>query len=122
MRHSFYGTLILLLTSSNALAQHSCPDGFTFAGTLSGAGSAYSALNERRELNLPAGATLDTSYQQATVRARDGNRRSQSNLRAEDIPKGIHMSAAGTTSLDRGWAISEPELKQVQSRYRFSMK
>src|SRR5262244_2469121 len=94
-------TLALLFTSPVAFAQHSCPEGFTYAGTLSGTGSPHSPLNERRELSLPEGATLDTSYQQTSVRARDGNRRAQSNLRAEDIPKGIHIFAAGTTSLDR---------------------
>jgi hypothetical protein len=117
------GLLILglLFSSSSALAQHSCPEGFNYVGSLSLTGS-YGSAEEKKEIDLPAGATIDTSYQQASIRARDGNRKAQSNLRAEDIPRGIHISPSGSTSLDKGWAVSKPELKQVESRQRFAMK
>lgn len=116
------GLLILglLFTSPSILAQHSCPEGFNYVGTLSLTGS-Y-GTEEKKEIDLPLGATIDTSYQQASIRARGGNQKAQSNLHAEDIPKGIHTSAAGATSLGKGWAVSKPELRQVQSRQIFGMK
>lgn len=120
MKH-LYLTLTLLFAAPIALAQHSCPQGFIYAGKLSGSGG-YGAFDERRELELPEGASLDTSYQQAKVRARDGNSNAKSNLRAEDIPKGIHIAPSGTTSLNKGWAVSKPELKQVDSQYKFGMQ
>ena len=117
------GLLILglLFTSPSILAQHSCPEGFNYVGSLSLTGS-YGAAEEKKEIELPAGATIDTSYQQTSIRARNGNRDAQSNLRAEDIPRGIYLSPSGTTSLGKGWAVSKPELKQVESRQRFGMK
>jgi hypothetical protein len=117
------GLLILglIFTSPSILAQNSCPAGFNYVGNLSLTGS-YGAAEEKKEIELPAGATIDTSYQQTSIRARGGNRKAQSNLRAEDIPRGIHISPSGTTSLDKGWAVSKPELKQVESRQRFGMK
>ena len=117
------GLLILglLFTSPSILAQHSCPEGFNFAGRLSLTGS-YGAAEQEKEVALPKGATVDTSFQQTSVRARDGNEKAQSNLRAEDIPKGIYISPSGTTSLGKGWAVNKPELKGVQSRKIFGMK
>jgi len=100
--------VILLLRSALSLAQHSCPEGFRYVGTLSGTGS-YGEFNEWRELTLPEGATLDISYQQTAVRARNGNASAKSNLTAADTPKGIHISAAGTTDFDKGWALSDPK-------------
>jgi hypothetical protein len=100
------GLLILglLFTSPSILAQNSCPAGFNYVGNLSLTGS-YGAAEEKKEIVLPAGATIDTSYQQTSIRTRGGNRKAQSNLRAEDIPRGIHISPSGTTSLDKGWAV-----------------
>jgi hypothetical protein len=117
------GVLILglLCAAPSILAQHSCPEGFTYVGSLSLTGS-YGATEETKEIALPVGATIDTSYQQASIRARNGNKKAQSNLRAEDIPKGVHINPSGTTALDKGWAVSKPELKQVQSRQIFGMK
>lgn len=117
------GLLILglLFTSHSTLAQHSCPEELNYAGSLSLTGS-YGAAEEKKEIALPEGATIDTSYQQKSVRARNGNEKAVSDLRAEDIPKGIHITPSGTTSLGKGWAVSKPELKQIQSRRLFGMK
>jgi hypothetical protein len=117
------GLLILglLFGSPLALPQHSCPEGLKYVGSLSLTGS-YGAAEEKKEIALPEGATVDTTYQQTSVRARDGNRKAQSNLRAEDIPKGIYISPSGTTSLGKGWAVNKPELEGVQSRQIFGMK
>jgi len=43
-------------------------------------------------------------------------------LRAADIPKGIHIFPHGSTDFDKGRAVSEPKLEQVQSGYKFGMK
>ena len=111
----------LLFTSPLTLAQHSCPEGLKYVGSLSLTGS-YGAAEEKKEIALPEGATVDTSFQQKSVRARNGNKKAQSDLRAEDIPKGILIIPSGTTSLGKGWAVSKPELKQVQSHQLFGMK
>jgi hypothetical protein len=122
-------SFVMSFASSLAFAQHNCPQGFQYAGTLRGTGSFVSEFNERREVNLPENATLDTSYQQANVRSHGGNSKAHSDLRPKDIPKGIHIMAAGTTDLEKGWAISAPELVVVQPpasgnapRYKFGMK
>jgi hypothetical protein len=106
------------------LAQHNCPPGFDYAGTLNGAGVYGVAFDERREVNLPSYATLDTSFQQTKVRAFAGNRQAKSDLQAKDIPKGIYIITGGSTIHENGWAVSAPELKTVgePARYRFGMK
>lgn len=110
--------------AASLLAQHNCPQGFNFAGTLRGTGSYGTPFDERRELNLPQDATIDTSFQQSNVRARAGNGLAQSKLQAKDIPKGILIIPGGSTLYDNGWAVSAPELKTVgePAQYRFGMK
>jgi len=120
MKYLLSSTLFLIATAPSAFAQHNCPEGFRYAGSLVGAGG-YEEFNARRELLLPEGATIDTSYQQASVRARGGNSKAKSNLRAGDIPKGIHIITHGSTDFEKGWAVSDPKLEQVQSRYKFGM-
>jgi hypothetical protein len=117
-------TLGLLSMAVPLLAQHNCPEGLLFAGTLTGTGSYGIAFDERRELNLPPNATIDTSFQQSNVRVRAGNSRAQSTLQGKDIPKGIYIIPGGSTSYDNGWAVSAPELKTVgdPAQYRFGMK
>ena len=81
-------------------------------------------LDERREIDLPEDATIDTSFQQSNVRVRAGNGRAQSNLQAKNIPKGIYIIPFGSALYDTGWAVSAPELKTVgePAQYRFGMK
>ncbi|HUL35056.1 MAG TPA: hypothetical protein VL128_14315 [Candidatus Eisenbacteria bacterium] len=113
--------LFLTAAAPSAFAQHNCPQGFQYAGTLSGTGG-YEEFNERVELLLPEGATIDTTYQQPSVRSRDGNKAAKSDLRAANIPKGIHIIPHGLTDYQKGWAVSAPKLEQVQGRYKFGMK
>jgi hypothetical protein len=117
-------TLGLLSMGTPLLAQHNCPPGFDFAGTLKGAGSYGVAFDERREINLPPYATIDTSFQQISVRAHAGNGQAKSDLQAKDIPKGIYIITGGSTMFENGWAVSAPELKTVgePARYHFGMK
>ncbi len=117
-------TLGLLSMAAPVLAQHGCPERFNFAGTLKGNGSYGVPFDERRELNLPPNATIDTSFQQSDVRAHAGNGLAQSDLHAKDIPKGIYIIPSGSTLNDSGWAVSAPELKTVgdPARYRFGMR
>ena len=63
-------TLGLLSMAPPFLGQHNCPQGSNYAGTLQGTGSFGIAFDERREVNLPPYATIDTSFQQKNVRAR----------------------------------------------------
>jgi hypothetical protein len=117
-------TLGLLSMAAPLLAQHNCPEGFHYVGALQGTGSYGIAFDERRELNLPEHATIDPSFQQSNVRARAGNGRAKSDLRAKDIPKGILIIPSGSTLYDNGWAVSAPELETVgePAQYRFGMK
>ena len=114
----------LLSMAPPLLAQHNCPEGFNFAGSLEGTGSGGVAFNERREVDLPLDATIDTSYQQSNVRAHAGKGKAPTDLNAKDIPKGIYIITGGSTQFDNGWAVSAPELKTVgePARYRFGMK
>ena len=97
------------------LAQHNCPPGFDYAGTLKGAGAGGVAFDERREVNLPPYATIDTSFQQSKVRAHRGNGQAQSDLHAKDIPKGIYIITGGSTIHVNSWAVSAPELRRWAS-------
>ena len=117
-------TLGLLSIAVPLFAQHNCPQGFNYAGTLTGTGSYGIAFDERREINLPEDATIDTSFQQSNVRVRGGNSRAKSDMQAKDIPKGILIIPSGSTRYDNGWAVSAPELKTVgePAQYRFGMK
>jgi hypothetical protein len=121
--------LSVLAMESALLAQHNCPEGFRYVGKMSGTGSYGSPFKEKRELILPEGATLDTSYQQKQLRARSGNEMAQSKLVATDIPKGILIITYGSTTYDQGWAVSAPQLRLVQPgdnssppRYAFGMQ
>jgi hypothetical protein len=125
------GLLALLgfYTSSVALPQNSCPQGFQYAGTLSGTGSILSEFNERRQINLPENATIDTTYQQAIVRSHGGSVKPRSELRAKDIPKGVLIIPYGSTDLEKGWSVSAPELVAIKAPgseriagYKFGMK
>jgi hypothetical protein len=124
-------SLVVLFMPSFTLAQHNCPQGFQYVGNLSRTGSFGNELNEKREINLPENATIDQSYQQTRIRSQNGNPRAHSDLLPKDIPKGIHIITYGSTDLEKGWAVSAPELTKViinsQSgesdiRYRFRMK
>jgi hypothetical protein len=120
---------VCFCASSLALAQNNCPQGFRFVGTLSGTGSVVSEFNERREINLPENATIDTTYQQANVRSHGGSVKPKSELRAKDIPKGILIIPYGSTDLEKGWSVSAPELVAIKAPgspsvtgYKFGMK
>jgi hypothetical protein len=93
---------------------------------MSGTASYGTPFNERREVTLPEGATLDTSFQQQKVRSSAGNQKAQSNLLAKDIPKGILIIPSGSTTYGQSWAVSAPELKVVGSgdnaQYKFGMQ
>ena len=118
--------LISVLLSMCVLSsgQSNCPQGFVYVGTLSGTGSATSELNQRLSLKLPQSATLDESFHQAQVRAT--NTKGKTNLRPEDIPRGILIIPHGPSENDKPWAVSEPQLTKITdelgtSRYQFGM-
>ena len=125
-KHIGFLTVSFLLMSSLSTAQHSCPEGFHYVGTLSGSNSEQ--FNKTIFLELPEYATLDESYQQTTVRATDGKGRTKSNLRPQDIPKGIHIDPYGSSDLEKVWAVSQPQLTKIKednngasTRYAFGM-
>ena len=126
MRWRLSALMLGTLSAASVLSaqQHNCPAGFDFAGIIKGAGSYGVDFNERREIDLPPYATIDTSYQQTNVRVHAGNSKAKSDMRAKDVPKGLYLIPFGSTLYDNGWAVSAPELKQLgtPARYRFGMK
>jgi hypothetical protein len=82
-------------------------------------------------LKLPEDATLDESFQQKKVRGTNGRSGASSNLRPEDIPKGILIITTGKEDKVYlpGWAVSDPKLKGIAqddtgkiTLYEFSMR
>ena len=93
-KHVGFLTVSFLLMSSLSSAQNSCPEGFRYAGTLSG--TSTETFDKTVFLKLPEYATLDESFQQTAVRATNGKKNAKSNLRPQDIPKGIHITPYGS--------------------------
>ena len=124
-KHFGFLSVSFLLISSLSGAQNRCPEEFRYAGTLSGTGSRSGPFNETVVLKLPENATLDESYQQTKVRATNGKSKAQSNLRPQDIPKGIHIIPSGSSDLEKVWAVSKPQLRKIKdetsTRYAFGM-
>jgi hypothetical protein len=120
---------VLLLISGLSVAQKNpCPEGFRYAGTLQGSTGYMVPFSKRVEITFPENAMPDISYQQTKVRAEDGNTKEHSNLRPQDIPRGIHIVPYGNAG-DGGWAVSNPDLKVVEkqadgriTRYAFGMQ
>jgi len=120
-----------LLASTLSQAQSNCPEGFNYAGTLSGTGSASTELNRRVSLKLPENATLDESFQQKNLRATNGKSGAHSSMTAKDVPKGLLIITHGSSDplYNQGWAVSDPELKALDrdargkvTQYEFGMK
>jgi hypothetical protein len=121
-----FGFLIasFLLMSSLSSAQDSCPEGFRYAGTLSGSDS--DQFDKTVALRLPEYATLDESYQQTEIRATSSARKTASSLRPQDIPKGFYITPYGSREAEKVWVVSEPRLVKPESngassRYVFAM-
>ena len=70
-------TVSFLLMSSLSSAQDRCPQGFHYVGALSGTDT--EKFDRTVFLKLPAGATLDESYQQTNIRATSGKGKAKSN-------------------------------------------
>ena len=82
-------------------------------------------------MKLPENATPDESFQQKNVRATNGKSGARSNMRPEDVPKGILVITSGKEDklYEPGWAVSDPELKGIErdntgkvTRYELGMK
>jgi len=120
MKQVGFLTFSFLFMSVLSSAQNNCPQGFDFAGQLSGNGSQTEEFNKDVALKLPEGATLDESFQQTKVRATNG--KGKANLRPQDIPKGILIIPHGSNDSDKVWSVSEPKLTETSSaRYLFGV-
>ena len=107
-KHVGFWIASFLLISSLSSAQATCPEGFRYAGTLSG--TSTETFDKTAFLKLPEDATLDESYQQTAVQATNGKKNAKSNLRPQDIPKGFYITPYGANDLEKIWAVSEPQL------------
>jgi hypothetical protein len=122
-----FSVLLMPCLSRSQDVHDKCPEGLRYVGTLKGNGSFVEPLDRRAEITLPENATLDTSYQQDKVVADSGQRNARSDLRPQDIPKGIHIVPYGQNDLGKSWTVSDPKLKAVpetggKTRYVFAMK
>jgi hypothetical protein len=123
-KHVGFLIVTFLFMSLPSSAQDGCPEGFRYAGALSG--TSPETFDKTVFLKLPEYATLDESFQQPAVRATNGKKNAKSNLRPQDIPKGIHITPSGSSDLEKVWAVSEPQLIKPDSngastRYAFGM-
>jgi hypothetical protein len=106
-----------------------CPQGFNFAGRLYGSGSYGSNFAHRVEIQFPPNVRIDSSYQQGSVHAENGQSDAHSRLSPQAIPKGIHIVPFGSDDHEKGWAVDDPELKGIAwdddgriTRYGFGMQ
>jgi hypothetical protein len=86
-----------------------CPAGFVDLGEISATTSPgrYKEVNTTREIALPDGIQLDNTYHQKSIQAAsDGG---ASNLRAIQIPAGLHLIPGGLSS-GGWWSIDNPRL------------
>lgn len=100
--------LFLMLFPTAVWAQ--CPAGFTDAGEVSASVNAgrYQEISVTKEVLLPKGLRLDTSYHQKSIRAAgDG---AASDMRASEIPAGIYLIPTGRAG-GGWWSISNPRLE-----------
>jgi hypothetical protein len=121
-----------VLGSTVSLAQNNCPEGFRYAGTLSGHGSSVDSFDSRQALTLPQNAKFDESYQQKKVDVTNGKNGVHSNMRPQDVPKGFYLVPYGDSSStidEAGWAVSDPKLRALSrdasgkvTRYGFGMR
>jgi hypothetical protein len=121
------GFLIFVFLTMSVLsnAQSNCPQGFAYVGTLSGTGSATQEFNKKVVLKLPESATFDESFQQIKVKATSA--KGKSNLRPQDIPKGILIIPHGSNDREKVWSVSKPKLAEINedgtssTRHEFGM-
>jgi hypothetical protein len=122
--------VLVLLTHSVCRGQSSCPDGFRYAGTLSGNGSSVTPFDKVVFILLPKFAELDTSYQQTDVQATNGRAGVKSALHPQDIPRGILINPYGKNDEAHQveWAVSNPQLQPIKDangkvvRQKFGMR
>jgi hypothetical protein len=132
IRSAFPLALLFFLASTVGRAQNNCPEGFRYAGTLSGNGSSVERFDSRQALTLPPNARFDESYQQQKVHATNGKNGVHSSMRPQDVPKGFYLVPYGESSstiYEQGWAVSDPVLRALSrdasgkvTRYGFGMK
>ena len=85
-------------------------------------------FNQKKAIRLPENATLDDSFQQTKVRG--ASAKGKTDLRPQDIPKGIVIIPHGTNDRDTTWSVSEPRLTTIKAdetgtaatRYEFGMR
>ena len=107
--------LALSMMPSLSGAQSRCPYGTEYAGTLSGEGTDTEKFDRRVGLKLPENVPLDESYQQTKLAAATNRRgKESSNLRPQDVPKGIFISPSGSRDNLVRWAVSEPKLVALE--------
>ena len=121
-------TFCFLFMSALSRGQNNCPQGFAYGGTLYGTGSEMEGFDKRVVLKLPAGATLDQSFQQAKIRA--GSAKGKANLQTLEVPKGILIIPHGPNNSSKSWSVSEPKIAEIKeqddngitsTRYEFGM-
>jgi hypothetical protein len=125
----FVVTFVCVFAALCIAQDNKCPQGFNFAGRLYGSGSFGSNFAHRVEIQFPPNVRIDSSYQQGSVHAENGQSDAHSRLNPQAIPKGIHIVPFGSDDHEKGWAVDDPELKGIAwdddgriTRYGFGMQ
>jgi hypothetical protein len=117
-RLTVLAAVLFCILTTRAAAQ--CPADFLDAGELSastGPGR-YQEITVTKDLLLPKGIRIDSSYRQKFIQAAgDG---AASDMRAVQIPAGIHLIPGGRTG-GGWWSIDNPKLETVDDRFRFKI-
>jgi hypothetical protein len=120
--------LSLSMMPSLSSAQSRCPYGTEYAGILSGQGTDIEKLDRHETIKLPEKVTLDESYQQTRLTASNDTGKKNTNLRPQDVPKGILIIPTGSRDYPVRWAVSEPKLTAFErdkngtiTQYEFEM-
>jgi hypothetical protein len=113
---------LLLAASFTTAAFAQCPDKFVDAGELSASApeGSYQEATITRGLLLPKGIHIDRSYLQKSIRAASDG--AGTNMRAAQIPPGIHLIPTGVGS--GKWALDNPKLEATAdpAQLKFSIE
>jgi hypothetical protein len=96
-------------------AHAQCPAGLISVGRIYGEGSFGSNLVTYKEILLPAGARIDTSYHQPALSPpANGKSDAHSRLVVSEVPAGIFIVPGGDDSANHGWAVGDGPEPRIQ--------
>lgn len=127
-----FALVVAVVVCCHKVSVGQCPAGFKHADKpLYGEGSWGSNFYGLREVLLPPGEKIDTSYHQPSISAvANGKSDARSPLVASQVPAGIFIIPSGDDSANHGWAVHSPVLSagvadpstNIVSQWKFGMQ